>query len=118
MVVSLVKIHQMKLNNKPFNMIKNGRKNIELRLYDEKRRKLNIGDEFIFRNLKDGETISVTILALHKYESFAELYKHFDKASIGYEDNEFANPEDMNEYYTPEKQKQYGVVGIEIALNE
>ena len=97
----------MKLNNKPFNMIKNGRKNIELRLYDEKR-----------RNLKDGETISVTILALHKYESFAELYKHFDKASIGYEDNEFANPEDMNEYYTPEKQKQYGVVGIEIALNE
>ena len=35
MVVSLVKIHQMKLNNKPFNMIKNGRKNIELRLYDE-----------------------------------------------------------------------------------
>ena len=41
MVVSLVKIHQMKLNNKPFNMIKNGRKNIELRLYDEKRRKLN-----------------------------------------------------------------------------
>ena len=34
MVVSLVKIHQMKLNNKPFNMIKNGRKNIELRLYD------------------------------------------------------------------------------------
>ena len=100
----------MKLNNKPFNMIKNGRKNIELRLYDEKRRKLNIGDEIIFRNLKDGETISVTI--------FAELYKHFDKASIGYEDNEFANPEDMNEYYTPEKQKQYGVVGIEIALNE
>ena len=48
MVVSLVKIHQMKLNNKPFNMIKNGRKNIELRLYDEKRRKLNIGDEIIF----------------------------------------------------------------------
>lgn len=64
-----MKIHQMKLNNKPFNMIKNGRKNIELRLYDEKRRKLNIGDEIIFRNLKDGETISVTILALHKYEA-------------------------------------------------
>lgn len=118
MVVSLVKIHQMKLNHKPFNMIKNGRKNIELRLYDEKRRKLNIGDEIIFENLKDGETISVTVLALHKYESFAELYKHFDKVAMGYEDNEIANPDDMNEYYTPEKQKQYGVVGIEIALNK
>lgn len=54
MVVSLVDIHRMKLNNKPFTMIKNGRKNIELRLYDEKRRKLNIGDEIIFENLEDG----------------------------------------------------------------
>ena len=44
-----MKIHQMKLNNKPFNMIKNGRKNIELRLYDEKRRKLNIGDEIMVK---------------------------------------------------------------------
>ena len=117
MVVSLVKIHQMKLNNKPFNMIKNGRKNIELRLYDEKRRKLNIGDEIIFESLFQS-ALTKTSRILRKYESFAELYKHFDKASIGYEDNEFANPEDMNEYYTPEKQKQYGVVGIEIALNE
>lgn len=30
MVVSLVKIHQMELNNKPFNMIKNGRKILSL----------------------------------------------------------------------------------------
>lgn len=30
--------HQMKLNNEPFESIKNGTKTIELRLYDEKRR--------------------------------------------------------------------------------
>ena len=108
----------MKLKNKPFTMIKIGRKNIELRLYDEKRRKLNIDDEIIFQNIEDGETISVTVLALHKYESFTELYKHFDKVAMGYEDDEIANPDDMNEYYSPEKQKQYGVVGIEILLNK
>lgn len=105
----------MKLNDKPFKMIKNGRKNIELRLYDEKRKKLKAGDKIIFESLENGETITVTILALHIYESFAELYKHFDKTAMGYEDDEIASPEDMNEYYTPENQRKYGVVGIEIS---
>ena len=34
--------HKMKLNNGPFDMIKNGTKDIEMRLYDEKRRKTKI----------------------------------------------------------------------------
>ena len=34
--------HEMNLNRKPFESIKNGSKTIELRLYDEKRQKLNI----------------------------------------------------------------------------
>lgn len=116
MVVSFVSIHRMRLNDKPFRMIKSGIKNVELRLYDEKRKELNIGDEIIFESLKNGETITTTVLNLHIYKSFEELYKHFDKISMGYEDNEIASPEDMNEYYTPEKQEKYGVVGIEISL--
>ena len=30
--------HEMRLHDEPFNLIKNGTKTIELRLYDEKRR--------------------------------------------------------------------------------
>ena len=33
-------IHEMKLNESPFERIKNGTKTIEFRLYDEKRRKV------------------------------------------------------------------------------
>ena len=33
-------LHEMKLQNGPFNSIKNGKKTIELRLYDEKRQKV------------------------------------------------------------------------------
>lgn len=110
-------IHNMKLNSQPFRMIKNGRKTVELRLYDEKRRKLKLGDKIIFESLENGETITVTVLALHIYESFAELYKHFDKVAMGYNDDEIAKPDDMNEYYTPENQIKYGVVGIEISLD-
>lgn len=43
-------IHEMKLNNEPFTLIKAGTKVIELRLNDEKRRKLAVGDKIEFTN--------------------------------------------------------------------
>lgn len=106
--------HEMNLNSGPFESIKNGSKTIELRLYDEKRQKLNIGDEIIFTNRETDEKMTVKIENLHIYPSFNELYKHFDKISMGYKEDEEAKPEDMEEYYSIEEQKQYGVVGIEI----
>lgn len=41
--------HILKLKPKYFNYIKNGTKRIELRLYDEKRQTINIGDTIIFQ---------------------------------------------------------------------
>lgn len=41
--------HILKLQPKYFNYINNGTKRIELRLYDEKRQKINIGDIIIFQ---------------------------------------------------------------------
>ena len=38
-------IHKMKLNESPFERIKDGTKTIEFRLYDDKRKKVKIGDE-------------------------------------------------------------------------
>ena len=37
-------LHKMKLNESPFERIKNGTKTIEFRLYDEKRQKIKIRD--------------------------------------------------------------------------
>lgn len=110
-------IHKMRLNNGPFINIKNGTKTIELRLLDEKRKLINIGDTIIFENRKDSETIEVQVINLHKYKSFKELYPNFNKISLGYKANEEAKPEDMEKYYTKEEQKKYGVVGIEVKLN-
>ena len=41
-------IHRMNLDSNPFEMIKNGTKTIELRLNDDKRRKIKVGDYIIF----------------------------------------------------------------------
>ena len=42
--------HQMKLHDSPYEMIKNGSKDIEMRLNDPKRQQIQIGDEIIFTN--------------------------------------------------------------------
>lgn len=49
--------HIMNLRPKPFGMIKDGRKTIELRLYDEKRRQIVVGDTIQFMNTEDEQDI-------------------------------------------------------------
>lgn len=41
-------VHEMKLNDKAFNNIKNGIKKFELRLYDDKRKNISLGDTIIY----------------------------------------------------------------------
>ena len=110
--------HQMQLQPEPFDMIKSGVKTIELRLYDEKRRNIRIGDEIMFTNTENGETLAVKVLDLAVFDSFEELYKTLPLLRCGYTERDIASasPDDMDVYYPKEKQKEYGVIGISIAL--
>lgn len=58
--------------------------------------------------------ILVEIEGLYHYPSFEELYKYFDKVAMGYDDEDIADPNDMEEYYSPEEQSKYCVLGIKI----
>ena len=107
-------VYKMELNDKPFNSIEKGTKTIELRLNDEKRQQLRVKDQIEFTNKEKSRKILTEILALHEYPSFEALYKDFDKKDLGYEENEIADPKDMEEYYPQEEQDKYGVVGIKI----
>ena len=111
--------HVMKLHSAPFEMIRSGRKTIELRLYDEKRRCISIGDEIKFVSSFDS-TISLNcrVIALHKFDSFEDLYNSLPLMQCGYTENDIltASPNDMDVYYSKEKQKELGVIGIEIEL--
>lgn len=114
-------IHNLKLHSQPFAMIQSGRKTIELRLYDEKRRQIAVGDTLVFTHSDDpARTLAATVTALHLFPDFAALYAALPLEKCGYlpEEVPTASPEDMNVYYSTEKQTQYGVVGIEIALLE
>lgn len=111
--------HYMGLDPKPFAMISSGQKTIELRLNDEKRQKIKIGDSIVFSNTTNSsEIISVTVINIYKFESFKELYDVLPLEKCGYEKEEivYADPKDMEVYYSIKKQKQYGVLGIEISI--
>ena len=108
-------LHQMKLKRTPFEKIKNGSKTIELRLYDEKRQKVQVGDFIEFTCLDDGKLrLQTRVTSLHRYSSFAELYATLPKEKLGYKSTDTPDPNHMDEYYSREDQEKYGVLGIEL----
>ncbi len=99
-------------------MIRSGRKTIELRLNDEKRQAVRVGDEIEFTDNSDGRKLTVKVKNIHKFPDFEKLYKKLPLEKCGYSKEELpqARAEDMEVYYSREKQKQYGVLGIETEL--
>ena len=109
----------MKLHASPFEMISSGEKTIELRLYDEKRRQISVGDTIRFSDINDAsKTLLTKVKELFVFDSFEALYKALPLTECGYTDETVrtASPEDMREYYTPEQEKKYGVLGIKVEL--
>lgn len=114
-----MKEHVMNLTPAPMQEIRTGNKTIELRLNDEKRKQISVGDTIKFINTEDSnDTLRVKVVDLFLFSSFAELYDNLPLLNCGYnEDNiNTASPEDMEMYYSREKQNKCGVVGIEISL--
>ena len=112
-----MKEHIMNLYPTSFEKTKSGLKTIELRLYDEKRQEVNVGDTITFYNTENElESVTVKVKAIHIYESFKELYENLPLLKCGYNEETVANAsyEDMDAYYTKEKQKMYKAMGIEI----
>lgn len=112
-------IHEMKLHKAPFLMIESGEKIYELRLWDEKRQMLSVGDTVVFTMSGNAShRLTVKVVGLHLFSSFDELYQALPLDRCGYREDELAaaSPSDMEVYYAKEKQKEYGVVAIEVAL--
>ena len=110
--------HILKLHPEPFAAIASGHKTIESRLYDEKRRKIQLGDQIIFINRVNPEqTVTTTVVGLLRYATFHDLFSHNDPRKFGSESVEWLE-EQIDEFYSPEDQCLYGgVIGIEFRRN-
>lgn len=110
--------HEMKLQPKYYEYILNGTKRIELRLNDEKRSIINIGDTIKFFKEPDlVEYFEANVVGLLRYDSFEELFKYFDISVLA--DKSMTKEQLINvleQFYTKEKQSEYGVLGICVEL--
>ena len=110
--------HEMKLNNGPYQKINNGTKTIELRLNDEKRQLIKIGDIIEFKKEPElSDSFKTKVVGLLRYDSFENMFKDFDISILS--DKSMTKKELINvleQFYTKEKQLQYGVLGIRIEL--
>ena len=110
--------HFMKLKSQPFEGIILGRKIYELRLYDEKRKAISLGDEILFTEQEKARRCLVKVVGILRFDTFDELYAKLPLIEIGYDDSSkaYAKPSDMEKYYSKEEQAKYGVVAIKIEL--
>ena len=101
----------MKLSPKPFEQIQQGIKTVEIRLYDEKRRLLKVGDRIIFTRADDeSQSIETEVVRLDVFKTFKELCYAYDPVVYGsVSADEWV---DMYKYYTKEDEGEFGVVGV------
>ena len=110
--------HEMKLQPEYYNFILNGTKRIEIRLYDEKRQSIKLGDTIKFLKEPElSESFNAKVTGLLRYNSFKDMFKDFDISILS--DKSMTKEElikVLEQFYTKEKQERYGVLGIRIEL--
>jgi len=113
-----MKTYNMKLRTKYFDCIKTGSKRIELRLNDEKRKGIQIGDEIIFEELiEKPRYLKTKVVDLYYEDNFNELLNKYEiKLFADEETTKQELIEVLNEIYPIENQIKYGVVGIKIEI--
>lgn len=106
----------MKLQPVLFDKIKDGMKIIEVRLYDEKRREVELGDSIEFkREPEQKETVRAEVVGLLRYKTFVDLANDFPAYYFGYPEKEDLL-KSLSTFYTKEQEEKYGVLGIRICL--
>jgi len=113
--------YAMSLLEAPFELIKSGKKTVEIRLFDEKRQKLKVGDVIEFSKLPAlSEKMSVEVIALLRYKTFKSMIEDLGMEcfgySSGYSQDYFLDK--IYSIYSKEQEQGYSVLGIRIKLIE
>ena len=108
----------MNLQHTYYDMIKSGDKDIELRLYDEKRRKMRNNDIVLIYNAQNpSDYMKCKIVRLHIAKSFADLSAKISMPRTGFATlNSLMNA--VSKFYSEDLESKYGIVGIELDIVE
>lgn len=110
--------HEMKLRSIYFDKIKSGKKIYEIRLNDEKRRLINIGDTIIFKKEPDlTESLVAKVTDLTFFSTFVRMLNVIPASEIGFANTPTAEIEsEYHKFYTPAEEQFYGVLAIKLSV--
>ncbi len=108
----------MRLQPEIYDSFINGTKRIEIRLLDDKRKEIKIGDKIkIIKRPDFNETFDAIVEDLLYFDDFNDLFDNIDNTLL------FDKPytresilEELNKFYPEEEQKELGVVGIKLNI--
>lgn len=109
----------MKLNEAPFLSVKNGEKKVDVRLYDEKRKKVKVGDTIEFSNSSDSkEKLIVEVEKIRRYPTYELLVEDVELADFGgtYVSKQQLLKRSLSNIYSKDEQEKYGFVLFNIKL--
>lgn len=106
----------MGLYGEYFHAIKVGEKTVEVRLNDEKRRKIKVGDSIEFVKIpQQDELLKVQVVGLRKYDTFEAMYNDIAFKDFGCEGWTMKEMIDGTyEIYSPAEEKKWGTLAIMI----
>ncbi len=108
-------MHEMKLNPNSFDRIRSGEKGFEYRLYDEKRRQLQLNDTIKFSRLPElTEQVTARIISLTPSASFADLYDQLHPQLPEETKEQFI--QGKRAHYSEEEERTHGVLAIGLQL--
>ena len=109
-------VHEMKLKAIYFDKIKSGQKIYEIRLNDEKRQLIDVGDAIIFKKAPDlKENLKTIVKDLIYFKSFNEVLNTLPMNKLGFDKNTKDEVEKIYyKFYSVDDELKYGVVAIKV----
>lgn len=106
----------MSLYGQYFRAIKEGKKKIEVRLNDEKRKEIKVDDIIKFNKIPEqNDTLQVQVIELKTYDTFKEMYEDIPFKEFDCEGWTMKKMMDGTyDIYTSDQEREWGALAITI----
>ena len=111
---------KMGLIHEQFQRVQDGSKTIEIRLNDEKRRQLQVGDLIVFEDLTTHQQQTKQVVRLEVFPTFAALYHQYGGLAFGSAktDSEAKMVADTYQIYAKEQEAAFGALAIHLKQDD
>lgn len=107
----------MRLEKKPFELLKSGKKVWEIRLNDDKRKCVGVGDEIVFMKRPElEERLPMIVEEKVPFTNVQRLLDKIDLSEIGDYGNELEFIQQLMTHYTPGEMNEKGLIAFRVRL--